>query len=427
MPSTSPACSNPGIASSRSPSPWPPIGRRARARRSSSAGRAGSSAGSQLERLGEEPVGGLVGRERHRPVAGGQQRLACSLDQIGLVLDAGGPRERQRLLVVVGEQLGVVVGAAEPLDPLGRAPVLFRPRTRAGSGRRRRRATERAGRCTGCRRRLPSAVPARTKSFRSSARSSSSASCRLDAARQRSRRRARRPCRAPRPPGGASFSAAGARRAGRRSRPAPISGSSLRSFRVRRACGRTARRRADCRPPARAASACVLRELQPAGRAAPTISCVVSSSSSGCRARWWSRSPFRRPRPASLQQLGPRRPDDQQRRGAKEVDEVVQEVEQAVVGPVQVLEDEDERPALARRASRNRRQPRPSRDSGALCLPSLAEPDERAQLALEPACLRFLRRRAARPPAGAFVPPRPAGRSPGSRPPPSRSRRAPRT
>ena len=95
------------------------------------------------------------------------------------------------------------------------------------------------------------------------------------------------------------------------------------------------------------------------------------------------------PGTASLQQLGPRRPDDDQRRGAKQVDEVVQELEQAVVGPVQVLEDEHCRPALGDGVE----EPAPGGRRGLRrALPAVArEPDERAQLALDPARLRFLR------------------------------------
>ena len=45
-----------------------------------------------------------------------------------------------------------------------------------------------------------------------------------------------------------------------------------------------------------------------------------------------------------LEQLGPRRRDDEQRNVRHPVDELVEEVEQALVGPVDVLDDDDERP-----------------------------------------------------------------------------------
>ena len=51
----------------------------------------------------------------------------------------------------------------------------------------------------------------------------------------------------------------------------------------------------------------------------------------------------------SLEQLRPGAADDEQRDAAQPVDELVDEVEQAVVGPVQVLEDEHERPLLGER------------------------------------------------------------------------------
>ena len=62
------------------------------------------------------------------------------------------------------------------------------------------------------------------------------------------------------------------------------------------------------------------------------------------------------------EELGASGADDEDRHSARPVDEVVDEVEQAVVRPVQVLEDEHER-AVARRALRRtvarRRTPRP--------------------------------------------------------------------
>ena len=49
---------------------------------------------------------------------------------------------------------------------------------------------------------------------------------------------------------------------------------------------------------------------------------------------------------AALEQLGPRRRDDEERDVRDPVDELVEEVEQALVGPVDVLEDENERALL---------------------------------------------------------------------------------
>ena len=53
-------------------------------------------------------------------------------------------------------------------------------------------------------------------------------------------------------------------------------------------------------------------------------------------------------RPA-LEQLRPGGADDEQRHAGRPVDEVVDEVEQPVVGPVQILEDEHERALLGER------------------------------------------------------------------------------
>ena len=55
------------------------------------------------------------------------------------------------------------------------------------------------------------------------------------------------------------------------------------------------------------------------------------------------------PAGASLEELGPRRRDHEQRHVRDPFDELVDEVEQAVVGPVEVLEDEDEGAPLGQR------------------------------------------------------------------------------
>ena len=64
------------------------------------------------------------------------------------------------------------------------------------------------------------------------------------------------------------------------------------------------------------------------------------------RARSSPRSACLRPSPAGAKELGPSRADDEHRHSGRPVDEVVDEVEQALVRPVQVLEDENERAAL---------------------------------------------------------------------------------
>ena len=86
---------------------------------------------------------------------------------------------------------------------------------------------------------------------------------------------------------------------------------------------------------------------------------------------------------ATRQQLGPGGAEDQQRHAARPVDEVVDEVEQRVVGPVQVLEDEDERALVGDRLE----EAAPGREglvaAVARCLVGV-EPGERAQAPLDP-------------------------------------------
>ena len=94
---------------------------------------------------------------------------------------------------------------------------------------------------------------------------------------------------------------------------------------------------------------------------------------------------------APLQQLRPRRSDDEKRNAAEPVDEIVKEVQQAVVRPVQVLEHENGRPALG--DSLEKATPGRSgclRTGTPAAVP--AQPDERAQLACEPARLAHIRR-----------------------------------
>ena len=137
--------------------------------------------------------------------------------------------------------------------------------------------------------------------------------------------------------------------------------------RAPRACARTARRRAGCRPRASSSDAC--------GSAGSTERSsrvdeqprrlVVGERRERERQRvGLAAAP---PRPA-LEQLGPRRADDEQRDAARPVDQVVDEVEQAVVGPVQVLEDEHRGRCVGERleelppgGERARRAPPPAR------------------------------------------------------------------
>ena len=74
--------------------------------------------------------------------------------------------------------------------------------------------------------------------------------------------------------------------------------------------------------------------------------CAASSSASGVSASVGDVELAAAPAGPPVEQLRPRRPDDEQRNAGRPVGEVVDEVEQAVVRPVQVLEDEHERPLL---------------------------------------------------------------------------------
>ncbi len=55
------------------------------------------------------------------------------------------------------------------------------------------------------------------------------------------------------------------------------------------------------------------------------------------------------PAGSALEQLGARRRDDEQRHIGHPIDELVDEVEQAFIGPVEILEDEHERPPFGHR------------------------------------------------------------------------------
>ena len=84
------------------------------------------------------------------------------------------------------------------------------------------------------------------------------------------------------------------------------------------------------------------------------------------------------------EQLGPGGADDEQRHPGRPVDQVVDEVEQVVVGPVQVLEDQHQRPLLGELLEEA-----PPRGEGlvphvAAALGAAGEPDERPQVRLAP-------------------------------------------
>ena len=91
-----------------------------------------------------------------------------------------------------------------------------------------------------------------------------------------------------------------------------------------------------------------------------------------------------------LEELRPSGADDEQRHAGRPVGQVVDEVEQAVVGPVQILEHEHERPLLGQRLE----QAPPGRErlvaAVARVLARRAETNERAQETADPAALRLV-------------------------------------
>ena len=107
---------------------------------------------------------------------------------------------------------------------------------------------------------------------------------------------------------------------------------------------------------------------------------AVSSSASGASETRQRVSLASAPARPALEQLGPRGRDDEQRHVLDPVDELVDEVEQLVVGPVQVLEDEHGRPLLGERLD----EAAPRGEALVARARSALEPDERAQPRLDP-------------------------------------------
>ena len=86
----------------------------------------------------------------------------------------------------------------------------------------------------------------------------------------------------------------------------------------------------------------------------------------------------------ALEELRPRRRDDEDRHARRPVDQMVDEVQEPVVGPVEILEDEDQRMLL--REVLEEVAPRRERLSARVCARRriAAEPDERTQVRAEP-------------------------------------------
>ncbi len=117
---------------------------------------------------------------------------------------------------------------------------------------------------------------------------------------------------------------------------------------ARRTCARTARRRAGCRRRARAAPA-ASRPAAGRGRAGWRCSSAVSSSASGDERQRQRVALAPAPARPPVEQLGPRGRDHEERHVLDPVGELVDEVEQIVVGPVEVFEHEHRRAPLGER------------------------------------------------------------------------------
>ena len=152
--------------------------------------------------------------------------------------------------------------------------------------------------------------------------------------------------------------------------------------RGRATCARTPRRRAGL-PPARASSSACVSAGRTAPSSSPMQACGVLVGERRKRDRQRVRlaaAPVGPPR----EQLGPGGADDEQRHAGRPVDQVVDEVEQVVVRPVQVLEHQHERPLLGELLEEA--SPRGERlvPHVAAALGAAGETDERPQVRLHP-------------------------------------------
>ena len=183
---------------------------------------------------------------------------------------------------------------------------------------------------------------------------------------------------------------------------------------ARRASGRSPRRRAGCPRSCRGG-----RSRNPSGRAAPSTSAstsaAVSESASGASSIVIDRRRAAPPARARVEELGAREADDEHRSVVDPVGEVLDQVEQRLLRPVDVLEARARAAAPRRGSSPTRAPPRRSRGRGG-CPRRCRARRTRARAGRRP------RRSCTRP--GASRSPPPASRRRRSRPPTAPSPRA---
>ena len=358
--STSPAARSASRASSNTPSSGEALRESALPRLKSTSGRSGAFAGKRSSAPSKKraAVANALSDSARSPAS--QSPLRPIRERRALLSAGFGVLQRGE--VVVRERLGVILPAPERLDP-GRREQVRRFRSARGDLRRtRRHGRAHGGRSTGAPpRRRSSPDVGRAPSARATEGAPRPSVGRVADGRDRSGQK-------PRPITAASWRTASrpaaARRVARcddplhRLRQRQVASRSCqpppfgRESRGRRACGRTPRRRAGCPPRARA----VLPELGRNERLLEQIAdeAPVSASLSGASAIVAAFA--RAPTPAGARELGPRGAEQDQRRTRRPVGEVVEEVEQPLVRPVKVFEDQHERPPARRAPRRTRRQ-----------------------------------------------------------------------
>ena len=124
----------------------------------------------------------------------------------------------------------------------------------------------------------------------------------------------------------------------------------------------------------RSRSTCCVSAGSSARSSTRAMICAASSSASGESAERRRIQLAAAPTRAPVEQLGARGADDEERYAGRPIGEMVDEVEQAVVGPVEVLEYEDERALLGERLRGNgaRRANALARCSPSSCSPPIS-------------------------------------------------------